>query len=188
MDLITIILLAVALAMDCFAVSLANGIALKQFRLSPVLKMAFLFGLFQGMMPVFGWLLGLGFKSIVEQWDHWIALIILVCLGGKMIYESLTEKEDEVESSPALGWKSLVFLAIATSIDALATGLMFVSCSEVFLLAVIIIGVVSFIFSFAGNSLGIFFGKRFNFKVEILGGIVLIGIGIKIFLEHTLDC
>ncbi|MFA6884169.1 MAG: manganese efflux pump MntP family protein [Paludibacteraceae bacterium] len=188
MDLFTIILLAIALAMDCFAVSLANGIALRQFRWIPILKMAFLFGLFQGVMPVFGWLLGLGFKSIIEQWDHWIALAILSMLGLKMIHESLSEKKDESESTPALGWKSLVLLAIATSIDALATGLMFVSCSKIFLLAVLIIGLVSFVFSFVGNTLGIYCGKRFDFKVEILGGVVLIGIGIKIFMEHTLGC
>ena len=185
MNTFTIILIAIALAMDCFAVSIANGIALKKVKLLPILKIAFLFGLFQGIMPVLGWAAGISFRSLIERWDHWIASIILTILGLKMIREGFSEKK-EVPCYAEQGWKSLILLAIATSIDALATGIMFVPFPPIFLKAIIIIGVVSFIFSILGNFIGLFFGKKFNLKVEILGGLVLIGIGIKIFVEHTL--
>ncbi len=185
MNTITIILLAVALAMDCFAVSIAKGMAFKTVKLIPILKMALLFGFFQAIMPVLGWTIGIGFRSIIERWDHWIALIILSILGLKMIYEGFSDGKDE-PCEAEQSWKSLILLAIATSIDALATGIMFVPFPQIFLKAIIIIGATSFIFSVLGNFIGLFFGKKFNFKVEILGGVVLIIIGIKIFAEHTL--
>ena len=184
MNTLTIILIAVALAMDCFAVSIANGITLKKINLPAILKMALLFGLFQGAMPVFGWLAGIGFRSFIEHWDHWIALIILSFLGIKMIHEGLSGKK-ETSCYSDQGWKCLILLAIATSIDALATGIMFVPFPDIFLNAIIIIGATSFLFSILGNFVGVFFGKKFNLKVEIFGGLVLIAIGIKIFVEHT---
>jgi putative Mn2+ efflux pump MntP len=147
--------------------------------------MALLFGFFQGAMPVLGWLAGISFRSAIERWDHWIALIILSGLGLKMIYEGFSEKEEK-PSGTDQSWKTLILLAIATSIDALATGIMFVSFSEIFLQAVVIIATVCFVFSFSGNFIGHFLGKKINFRVEILGGIVLIFIGIKIFAEHAL--
>lgn len=185
MDILTIILLAVALAMDCFAVSITNGIALRQFHFVPIMKMAFLFGLFQAAMPFLGWLAGVGFKDYIETFDHWIALGVLVFLGAKMIYESLSEKEDE-DSQPALNWKRLVFLAVATSIDALATGLVFITETvSRFLFALLMIGLFSFGFSLLGNAIGVFVGKHLPVNMELVGGLVLIGIGVKIFCEHT---
>ena len=126
MDVGTILLLAIALAMDCFAVSITNGVALGRFHFVPIMKMSLLFGFFQALMPLVGWLAGVGFKERIEAYDHWIALGVLVFLGVKMIRESLTEGE-EGESQPALRWKTLILLAIATSIDALATGLVFIT-------------------------------------------------------------
>jgi putative Mn2+ efflux pump MntP len=187
MDLFTLILIAIGLAMDCFAVSVANGMTLHKINWNQLLKMAFVFGLFQSVMPVIGWLAGIRFRTSIEQWDHWIALIILSLLGLKMIYEGLVDNgENSMGASLGAGWKSLLFLAVATSIDALATGLIFVSFSEIFLKAVILIGLVSFIFTIVGNYIGFHCGKRFNVKVEVLGGLILIIIGLKIFIEHTM--
>lgn len=185
MDIITIILLAIGLAMDCFAVSITNGIALRQFHFGPIIKMALLFGLFQAGMPVIGWLLGVGFKSQIEFIDHWIAFGILLYLGIKMIKESLIEEEDESLLKPTLSWKKLFVLAIATSIDAFSTGFIFLTESvKTFVFAVAMIGVFSFGFSLAGNLIGIHAGKHLPVNMEMIGGLVLIGIGVKILLEH----
>lgn len=186
MDVITILLLAVALAMDCFAVSITNGIALRQFHFVPIMKMAFLFGLFQAGMPLIGWAAGVGFKSQIEFVDHWIAFGVLLFLGVKMIKESLSDEEDEKENQPALQWKKLIFLAVATSIDALATGLVFLTESvKTFVFALVMIGLFSFGLSVAGNMIGIYLEKHLPFNMEMVGGIVLVGIGVKILLEHT---
>ncbi len=185
MDVITILLLAVALAMDCFAVSITNGIALRQFHFVPIMKMATLFGLFQAGMPLMGWLAGISFKSQIESIDHWIAFAILLILGLKMIKESLSDDEEEEGGQPALQWKTLVFLAVATSIDALATGLVFLTEKvETFIFALVMIGLFSFGFSVAGNAIGIYLGKHLPVNMEMVGGFVLIGIGVKILLEH----
>jgi putative Mn2+ efflux pump MntP len=187
MDLLTLILIAFGLAMDCFAVSVANGMTLCKINWRQLWKMAFLFGLFQSIMPVAGWLAGISFRASIEQWDHWMALIILSILGIKMMYEGLVDHgENVMGTNLETGWKSLMFLAIATSIDALAAGLVFVSFSEIFFKAVAIIGLVSFIFTIAGNYIGFYCGKKFNFKPEILGGLILIIIGLKIFVEHMI--
>lgn len=185
MDVLTILLLSVALAMDCFAVSITNGIALGQFRLLPIVKMALLFGFFQAFMPLIGWLAGVSFKSEIEAWDHWIALGILVFLGGKMIKESLSDEEDEV-SQPALAWKTLLLLSVATSIDALATGVVFITeTTSTFQFALLMIGLASFLFSVLGNTIGIYAKKHLPVNMELVGGVVLILIGVKVFVEHT---
>lgn len=185
MSLVTVILLAIALAMDCFVVSIANGITMRHIQWVPILKMSFLFGLFQTAMPLIGWLTGIWFKDIIAAWDHWIALIILSVLGGKMIKESLFEKEDET-GQPAIRWNMLAALAVATSIDALVTGVLFVTEPiPLFIFDLAIIGMVSFIFSVVGNTIGIFMGKHLPINMKLVGGLLLIGIGLKIFLEHT---
>lgn len=185
MDIGTILLLAIALAMDCFAVSITNGVALGRFHFVPIMKMALLFGFFQAFMPLIGWLAGVGFKEQIEAYDHWIALAVLVFLGVKMIRESLSD-EKEVGSQPALCWKTLVLLAIATSIDALATGLVFITETiPTFVLALVMIGLFSFLLSVAGNLVGLYLGSHLPVNMELVGGLVLIGIGVKIFLEHT---
>ncbi len=182
-------LLAVALAMDCFAVSIATGITLKQVRWRPMLVMAFFFGLFQAMMPLIGWMGTTLFSHLFEQIDHWIAFGILCFLGGRMVVESFKEEEERHTSDPT---RLLVVLtlAVATSIDALAVGVSFAclgiaSWSHIFY-PIAIIGLVSFLLSIAGLLIGICFGNGVarHLKAERWGGLILILIGCKILVEH----
>lgn len=182
-------LLAVALAMDCFAVSIATGITLKQVRWRPMLVMAFFFGLFQAMMPFIGWMGTTLFSHLFEQIDHWIAFGILCFLGGRMVVESFKEEEERHPSDPT---RLLVVLtlAVATSIDALAVGVSFAclgiaSWSHI-LYPIAIIGLVSFLLSIAGLLIGICFGHGVarHLKAERWGGLILILIGCKILVEH----
>ncbi len=170
--------------MDCFAVSITKGITSGKAQWGNALLMALLFGLFQGGMPLIGFFAGVAFTEQIARFDHWIALVLLGFIGGKMIWESLHEDE-EVEEHRDFSFQTLLVLAIATSIDALATGIIFVPTPEVLWLAVGVIALVSFCFSIGGYWIGVVCGKRFHFNVELLGGIILIGIGLKIFLEHT---
>ncbi|MBN2786850.1 MAG: manganese efflux pump [Paludibacteraceae bacterium] len=188
MHILDILLIAIGLAMDCFAVSVAAGIVLKTFQLKPIFRIALLFGLFQAVMPVIGWLVGIGFKSYIELYDHWVALFILSVLGIKMIREAVVLQQEDGSCNKSINpflWSSVLVLAVATSIDALATGIVFVSFStQILIQASLIIGLVSFVFSLAGNYIGVYFGKRFTFRIEIVGGIILLLIGLKIFIEH----
>lgn len=202
MNIITIVLTAFALAMDAFAVSVTKGMALKNLTKSIAIKIALFFGVFQAAMPLIGWMLGISFQGYIKAIDHWIALILLSILGGKMIYEfyesrkeAATEKEeDEIEVSTTLEGegnnkvelsnKELTTLAIATSIDALAVGITFAFLKYPVGLSVTIIGITTFVISVAGVYIGNFFGEKFKKKAEIAGGIILVGIGVKILLEH----
>ena len=180
MDLITIFLIAVGLAMDCFTVSITQGLSVKiSERPKPVL-MALLFGLFQGGMPLIGYYAGNVFADFFDMYAPWIALALLAFIGGKMIWESLHEKEEKT-----VGWQiqRLLVLAVATSIDALATGVIFIPVPERLWIGVGIIGLVSFLFSIGGYHIGKYMGKRFQLNVELIGGIILIGIGLKIWIE-----
>lgn len=188
MDLITIIILGVGLAMDCFAVSVTQGICANKLHLRPALNMAFLFGLFQGVMPLIGFGVGQAFAVQIKAVDHWVAFGILVVIGGKMVYESLksTPHDEEKCSCNVNRFKltTLITLAFATSIDALATGLIFVSYPHRIIFAALVIGIISFTASMIGVKLGHQFGKKLPFNFELLGGIVLILIGVKILFEH----
>jgi len=187
MGLLEVILIAVALAMDCFAVSIAGGIIVQKFQWKWVLRMAFLFGLFQGVMPLIGYFAGFYFKRYIQSYDHWIALLILCFLGVKMIREGAAPQEEENERAKTISpllWSSILLMALATSIDALATGIIFISVPTILLEAILIIGLASFLFSVIGSFIGTHFGGKFNFRVEIAGGIILILIGLKIFAEH----
>ncbi len=188
MNYLDIILLAIALAMDCFAVSIASGIILKKFDWRTVLRMALLFGIFQAIMPLVGWSVGIWFKSYIEVYDHWIALVLLSLLGVKMIREGTAtdeENNERVKTICPLKWSSLFMMALATSIDALATGIVFIPFSTVLLCwALVIIGVVSVFFSILGSYIGVHFGNKLSFNIEIFGGIMLISIGLKIFISH----
>ncbi|MBQ8501624.1 MAG: manganese efflux pump [Bacteroides sp.] len=189
MTALEIWLLAVGLAMDCFAVSIASGIILKRTKWWPMLVMAFFFGLFQGVMPLIGWIGASLFNHLIEDIDHWIAFAILAFLGGRMVKESLKEEECKHEFDPT-SLKVVLALAVATSIDALAVGVSFafmgVNDYSDILPAVGIIAWVSFFLSLVGLLLGIRFGcslaRRLN--PELWGGIILIIIGIKILMEH----
>ncbi len=185
MDILSIILIAIGLAMDCFAVSITKGITCRKGQWSRALLMALLFGLFQGGMPLIGFFAGVAFTEQIARYDHWIALALLGLIGGKMIWESLHGKDEEsAKEADGLSFKTLILLAIATSIDALATGIIFVPTPEIIWLAVSVIALVSLIFSIVGYVIGVVCGKRFRFDVELLGGIILIAIGLKIFIEH----
>ncbi len=185
MDIISIIILGIGLAMDCFAVSISKGICLQKFSFAHTFRMAFLFGFFQSLMPLIGFLAGKSFMNEMNSYDHWIAFFLLVAIGLKMLIEGLKPINPDCEIAPnPFKWKILFPLAIATSIDALATGIVFVSYPGLILIAILIIGGISFLFTFIGMALGIHFGNRFKFNVEVLGGIILISIGLKILIQH----
>lgn len=182
-------LLAVGLAMDCFAVSIASGIILKRTQLRPMLVMAFFFGLFQAAMPLAGWMAATTFSHLIESVDHWIAFAILAFLGGRMVMESFKDEECKHEYDPTR-LKVVLALAVATSIDALAVGVSF-ACLGVkrvsdILYPIGIIGFVSFVLSLTGLLFGIRFGCGLarRLRAELFGGIILILIGTKILIEH----
>jgi len=183
MDIITIIAIAVGLAMDAFAVSITSGITIKRLKINHALRIAASFGAFQAFMPVIGWLAGLGLISFISGIDHWIAFGLLVFIGCKMIYESIKIESREDKSNP-LNFYVLLMLSVATSIDALAVGLSFAFLKISIATPIIIIGTVTFLLSFLGVFAGNKFGHLFENKIEIAGGIVLIGIGLKILVEH----
>lgn len=180
-------LIAVGLAMDCLAVSVSSGIILKRIQWKTMLIMAAFFGLFQGLMPFLGWLGASRFSHLIKDVDHWIAFGLLVCLGGKMIGESF-KKEDCKREFDLTSLKVVFALAIATSIDALAVGIPFaflgMNTFASILSPILIIGFVSFALSLVGLVFGIFFGCHHNLKMELWGGLILIGIGTKILIEH----
>jgi manganese efflux pump family protein len=182
--LLAVIAIAVGLAMDTFAVSIVTGAAYKQLHIRHTLRMAGFFGGFQAFMPLVGYLAGLTARQYVSNYDHWVAFGILAAVGLKMIYESFKIKEEKKTPNPAN--LAVVFaLAVATSIDALAVGITLSLITHAIALAVIIIGVVTFGLSFAGVYIGKKFGHFFESGIEAIGGLVLIGLGIKIVLQHV---
>lgn len=196
MNSLDIWLLAIALAMDCFTVSIVSGVILSdRFRLFSkegigIFRMAFLFGLFQALMPLIGWLATSRFSEQLEFIDHWIAFALLAFIGGKMILESFAEEREHTFNPQRL--RTQLLLAVATSIDALAVGISF-ACTgyhQLMQLTVplLIIGIVSFLFSVLGYVLGARFGKSITrrLKPELLGGLILVVIGVKILMTHLL--
>ncbi len=182
MDIVPIFLIAIGLAMDALAVSITYGITVKQQKINNAFKIGLSFGSFQTFMPFIGWLAGLSLRGLISGVDHWIAFGLLSLIGGKMIYESTKIGGDKEIKS--LNVFVLLLLSIATSIDALAVGLSFAFLKIAIATPIIIIGVVTFVLSFLGVLLGNRLGHFFESKVEILGGLILIGIGIKILIEH----
>lgn len=175
-------LIAIGLAMDCFAVAISAGTTGRSFRLKNLLYMALSFGIFQSLMTLFGWLAGNSFILLIKNFDHWIVFGLLVFIGGKMLKEGL-EKNSEEQSDYTTG-KALIWLSFATSIDALAVGVSFSVMKNGILMPVILIGVVSFVFTLIGGAIGKKVGQMFGKRAEILGGLILIGIGVKILIEH----
>ena len=187
MDILSIIILSIGLAMDCFAVSISKGISAKKMYFWPTFRMALLFGLFQAVMPLIGYAAGISFVKQMMNFDHWVAFGLLTLIGGKMVIEGFqSHKSENSETSNPFKWTLLLSLALATSIDALATGIVFVPYSDLIWKAITIIGSISFIFTMIGMYIGVHFGKRFHVKVEAIGGFILIGIGIKILIEHLI--
>ena len=182
MDLFEIILVGVALAMDALAVSICKGLSMKKIKWKSVFIIALYFGIFQAIMPIFGYFLGSTFSEIVQKIDHWIAFIFLGIIGVNMIKSSM---DDEIEKrNDKIDFKTMSVLAIATSIDALAVGITFAFFKVNLLLAISIIGAITFFISFVGVLIGNKFGDKFQNKAELAGGIILIMIGFKILLEH----
>lgn len=172
--------------MDCFSVSIASGAILRRVVWRVLLLMAVSFGVFQGLMPLIGWLLTFHFQQWVEQFDHWIAFGLLLYLGVNMIRSSFQEEEEKSFNPHRVS--TILTLSIATSIDALAVGISFVCMGLLqvgqLLYPITVIGICSFILSLAGSLVGIFFGRRYNFRAELLGGIVLIFIGVRVLFSH----
>jgi putative Mn2+ efflux pump MntP len=187
MDIVSIIIIGIGLAMDCFAVSISKGVCAKKFFFWHTLRMAALFGVFQAVMPLIGYAAGSGFAKQMQSFDHWLAFGLLAAIGGKMVYEGFKPHDPDCITPNPFKWASLLPLAFATSIDALATGIVLVPYPGIIWLAVTIIGLVSFLFTFIGMYIGIHFGKRFHLKVEVIGGVILIGIGLKILIEHLIS-
>lgn len=183
MSILTIIILALGLSMDAFAVSVTSGLTMKVMKIRYAVRIAFFFGFFQAMMPVLGYLAGLSIRGYIEKFDHWIAFGLLCAIGVKMIYESFSQDRDERAMNPddiAL----LLTLAVATSIDALAVGLSISLLNVDILKPAVIIGLITFALSFIGVMLGKAAGRLFGKKIEIAGGLILIGIGLKILITH----
>lgn len=188
MSILTIILLAIGLAMDCFAVSVCKGLTSPHGYVPRYVKpmlMALLFGVFHAGMPLIGYFTGSFFASFFEHFAPWIALALLGFIGGKMIYDSLHDDDDEAHLADFSFW-GLLSLAFATSMDTLATGVIFIPHPEVLWLAVGVIAATCFVFSMTGFVLGHIVGARLRVNVNILGGVILILIGVKIFLEGVL--
>jgi manganese efflux pump family protein len=200
MDVLSIVLIAIGLSMDAFAVSVTNGIIIKDLKMSHALKVALYFGVFQALMPLAGWLAGSQFKDYIVSIDHWIAFGLLAFIGGKMIREAFIEVEEESGNAEGmcevaistqgtacenpLRMGRLLVLAVATSIDALAVGISFAFLRVSIVWSVVIIGLITFVICFGGVFIGNKFGGLLKKKAEVIGGLILIGIGLKILLGH----
>jgi putative Mn2+ efflux pump MntP len=184
MPLLTLIGVAVGLAMDAFAVAIGAGLTLRAPDARQTFRLAWHFGLFQALMPVIGWAAGRTVADWLAPVDHWIAFGLLAAIGAKMIYEAIWQDEDEKSrADPTKGW-SLVLLSVATSIDALAVGLSLALLGVSIWYPALVIGVVAAAFTIVGLQLGKRFGALLGRRVEVLGGVILIGIGLKILVEH----
>ncbi len=189
MSLLELLIIAIGLSMDAFAVSIGKGLSVTKIKLSHALKVGLWFGGFQALMPLIGYLLGSTFAEIVSAYDHWVAFILLAIIGGNMIKESL-EKDDDCKCNKkgkdGFGFATMFTLAVATSIDALAIGVTFAFFKVAIIPAIITIGITTFLFSIAGLKIGNIFGCKYKSQAELFGGVILILIGLKILIEHTI--
>lgn len=182
MTLLNLFLIAVGLSMDAFAVSVCKGLAMEKAPLKKAALAGIWFGSFQALMPLIGYLLGSRFEKYITRIDHWIAFILLALIGGNMIKEAFSKKEEETSST--MYFKEMFLLAVATSIDALAVGITFAFLRVNILHAVGLIGITTFTLSIVGVKVGNLFGSRYKSRAELTGGVLLILMGIKILLEH----
>ena len=187
MGLIELILIGLGLSMDAFAVSLCKGMSMDKLNTRHAAIIALFFGGFQAVMPFLGWLLGKQFESYITRVDHWVAFVLLALIGGKMIYEVFHKDRCPAKEANKLDIKELFVLAVATSIDALAVGISFAFLRVSIAPAVSLIGIITFAVTFAGVFIGHKTGTKLKSKAELVGGIVLILIGMKILLEHLGD-
>lgn len=182
MGVIELLVLALGLSMDAFAVSICKGLSVPKLQAKHCLICGVYFGGFQALMPLIGWALGIRFQSMITNIDHWIAFVLLAVIGANMIKESFSKEEECPDAS--FGFKTMLTLAVATSIDALAVGVTFAFLDVSIVPAVLLIGATTFVCSAVGVRIGNVFGNRFQSKAEFLGGLVLIAIGLKILIEH----
>ena len=187
MSFIELFLIGVGLSMDAFAVAICQGLSMTKIKWGHALTVGLYFGGFQALMPFIGWMLGSQFAGRIQQYDHWIAFILLVLIGGNMIREALSGDEEDAaqaETDLRLDHKKLFLMAIATSIDALAIGVTFAFLETAILPAIGIIGCTTFCISVAGVAVGCWFGARYKKRAEITGGAILVLLGVRILLEH----
>lgn len=182
MHIIELIMIAIGLSMDAFAVSVSNGMAIPNLRLKDALKFGFYFGFFQALMPLIGWAAGRLFSSYITAFDHWIAFILLAYIGGKIIYDALQHDCEEAKGNTQFG--VMIVLAIATSIDALAAGVTFAFLPVSIFSSILIIGLITFVICSVGALLGKCAGCALGSRAQILGGVILIIMGLKILVEH----
>ncbi|MBQ7755320.1 MAG: manganese efflux pump [Clostridia bacterium] len=182
MTILELFILAVGLSMDAFAVAVCKGLAIGKINMKHALIVGLWFGGFQALMPLVGYLLGSSFAEYIAAVDHWIAMILLALIGVNMVRES--RDKDPEHADPSLGFKTMLVMAVATSIDALAVGVTFAFLEVRILPAVSFIGVVTFLLSALGVKIGSIFGTKYKSKAELTGGVILILLGLKIFLEH----
>ncbi len=183
MDLLGTFVIAVGLALDAFAVAVCSGLATPRVRPGQAATMAAFFGGFQLAMPLVGWLAGLGLRDLIQAWDHWLAFALLLGVGGKMVFDGCRADSCEARPDP-FRLATLLVLALATSIDALAVGLTFSLLAAAIVVPVLVIGAVTFGLTFAGVYAGRRFGDALGGKVEVVGGLLLVAIGVKIVVEH----
>jgi len=184
MEYISIIILAIGLSLDSFAVSVSNGFAFNKIKIKQKLRIAFYLSFFQMIMPPIGWLAGKGMKQFIMEFDHWVAFSLLFLIGLKMIYEGIASKKQNVNKNLELTMLVLIGQSIATSIDALVVGVSFAFIPVEIIIPSIIIGITTFIFSMSGLYLGKYYGNKLGSKLEIGAGILLITISFKILFEH----
>lgn len=185
MSFLSIFLIAIGLGMDAFAVSICVGVSTGRLSLRRMFRLSFHFGFFQFMMPILGWLAGRTVSGYIEAYDHWIAFLLLAFIGGRMIREAFRKEETVDYNDPTKG-SSLIVLSVATSIDALAVGLSFAVLDMGILYPSVIIGIVAFVMTIIGMVFGDTLGRIGGKRIEILGGLILIGIGLKILIEHLM--
>lgn len=183
MGIVELLIIAVGLSMDAFAVSIGKGLSLRSIRWCHVLSVGLWFGGFQALMPLIGYLLGATFSAVVSDFDHWVAFFLLGIIGCNMIRDSFSKEEDKHDDD--FSFRVMLMLAIATSIDALAVGVSFAFLCVDLWASVAIIGVTTFLFSALGLKIGNMFGTRYKSKAEFTGGVILVLMGVKILVEHT---
>lgn len=187
MGILEMVLIGVGLAMDAFAVSVCKGLSMRKINYKHAFITALFFGGFQALMPFIGWLLGTQFEKYITAVDHWIAFLLLLFIGGKMVWEVIKERNAQEEvTEEKFSYKQLVAESVATSIDALAVGITFAFLNTGIVLPMAIIGIVTFLIAFLGVIIGNRFGAKFKAKAELAGGIILILIGVKILAEHLM--
>lgn len=182
MGVIEIVLIGVSLAMDAFAVAICKGLSMKKFELRKSIIVGVYFGFFQGLMPIIGFLLGVSFQSIITKIDHWVAFILLSVIGSNMLKDSFSKESEEVNDK--VDFKTMLPLALATSIDALAVGITFAFLKVNVIFASLLIAITTLLLSLVGVKIGNKFGNKYEKKAEFMGGSILILIGLKTLLEH----